>query len=169
MPDNEQSVFSDLAELLFWHILPHSWRTFCAHPRLRCDLRSATSGQIIAPVYHVSVMVYVTYIHVTIVWPTNLKGKISTMSQKDFHASIPHNTPDHRIWFTSAQKELIVHTFSGSHNYKCVMVHCVQSILIVLVFSPKFSGSFSYLAFRVQIFWTLSIENKNIHSAKNIL
>lgn len=52
MPDNERCVFSDLAEFLFWHILPHSWRTFCAHPRLRCDLRSATSGQIMAPLYH---------------------------------------------------------------------------------------------------------------------
>lgn len=46
-------VFSAiLAALLFWHIPSRLWRTFCAHPRLRYDLRSATSGQITTPTCH---------------------------------------------------------------------------------------------------------------------
>lgn len=50
-----------------------------------------------------------------------------------------------QMWFTLTQKALFVHGFFPLiHSPKCVMVHCVQSILMVLVFSPKLPESFFY-------------------------
>lgn len=81
---------------------------------------------------------------------------------------IPQNTPDHRtvecfwlqIWFTSTQTVLFVHDLFPS---KSVMVHCVQSILIVFGFFSK-THQEVFLTSEVQMFFTLSIKNK-----KNLL
>lgn len=66
-----------------------------------------------------------------------------------------------QIWFY-LDIDLYMFFFSPLiHSSECVTVHSVQSIFMVLVFSPKLPGSFSYLSvFVVQIFWTSSIENK---------
>lgn len=74
-----------------------------------------------------------------------------------------------QMWFTLTQKALFVHGFFPLiHSPKCVMVHCVQSILMVLVFSPKLPESFlSPLTFEVQIFWTWSTENKILYPAES--
>lgn len=126
-------------------------------------------------------MVYVTYIRGTIVWPANPKSIISNASRRGiFMHPSPRtdqtaellNVSDCKFDLHQLIRYYLYMIFPPSiDNSKCVMVHCVQRIIMVLVFSPKLSGSFSYLTLlEHRSFKNESIENKNVYRAeRNVL
>lgn len=146
MPDNEQSVFSDFGRaLVLTHPLSFMKDLLCSStPKMWFKVCYIWANFLHQRTMHgppVLVMVYVTYICLAIVWPANPKGVISNVSQRGIFMHLSPKTVKcfgPQIWFTLTEKALFAHgSLPLIRIPKCVMVRCVQSILMVLVFSPK--------------------------------
>lgn len=147
MPDNEQSVFSDFGRaLVLTHPLSFMKDLLCSSmPKMWFKVCYIWTNFLHQRTMHgppVLVMVYVTYICLAIVWPANPKGVISNVPRRGIFMHLSPRTTvkcfGPQIWFTLTEKALFAHgSLPLIRGPKCVMVRCVQSILMVLVFSPK--------------------------------